>query len=191
MGVSAGAVRWHFLPNALTLTRILLVVPIVWALSREDHRTALALLLVAALTDALDGQLARRYQWSTALGAVLDPIADKLLLTALYIVLAWIDHLPVWLAGLVVARDLVIVGGAASYYLLFGAFRMRPSPAGKVNTAVQLTLLGYVLARLAGVPLPESLVAPLVWLTAASTVASGADYVYTWAWRAIVRRQGQ
>jgi cardiolipin synthase len=179
---------WRFLPNALTLARIAMVFPTVWSLHSDRPRTALALVVAAACTDALDGALARTYEWRSRVGAILDPLADKLLLVSLYGVLAWLSHLPVWLSVLVIARDLVIVGGAVAFYALYGAFEMRPSGLGKLNTAVQLALLGVVIGRLAGLPFPPWLVGPMIWLTAVVAVLSGVDYVLTWGRRALAAR---
>lgn len=176
------------LPNALTVLRMFLVGPLIWSLAAERHRTALALLVLAAVTDGLDGFLARRYGWGTRLGSVLDPLADKLLLSVAYLALAWLGHLPVWLAGVVVGRDLLIVAGAVAFHLLIEEVRMAPSPAGKANTAVQLTLIGVVVGGLAGFPFPVGLQHGLVWVTAVFAVWSGADYVYAWGRKAMLAR---
>lgn len=176
---------WHHLPNTLSLVRIALVAPAVWSLQAQRFRTALALIVLAAVTDALDGYLARRFHWGSRVGSILDPLADKLMLVSVYVALGWLGHVPVWLAALVVARDAVIVAGALAYHLLIEEVRMDPTGAGKATTAVQLALLGAVIGRLAGLPLPAGLVDALVWLAGAVTLWSGADYVYRWTRRAI------
>ena len=182
---------WRFLPNTLSLLRIGLVVPAVWSLHAQRYRLAIALIVLAGATDALDGLLARRFGWSSYVGAILDPLADKLMLVSIYAALAWLGHLPVWLAGLVVARDLVIVVGAVAFHFLIGAVRMEPTVAGKANTAVQLSLIGVVVGQLAGLPFPAQLGEALVWFTAATTLWSGGDYVYTWSRRALTRRNAE
>ena len=179
---------WRFLPNTLSLLRIGLVVPAVWSLHAQRYRLAIALIVLAGATDALDGLLARRFGWSSYVGAILDPLADKLMLVSIYAALAWLGHLPVWLAGLVVARDLGIVAGAVAFHFLIGTVRMAPTVAGKANTAVQLSLIGVVVGHLAGLPFPAQLGEGLVWLTAATTLWSGGDYVYTWGRRALTSR---
>ncbi|MCU0936089.1 MAG: CDP-alcohol phosphatidyltransferase family protein [Gammaproteobacteria bacterium] len=176
---------WRYLPNLLSVVRIALVIPTVWSLQGQRFRTALALIVLAAATDALDGFLARRFHWASRLGSVLDPLADKLMLVSVFLALGWLGHLPAWLAALVVARDAVIVAGAVAYHLLIEDLRMDPTGAGKATTAAQLALLGAVVAHLAGVPIPAWLVEGLVWLTGAVTLWSGADYVYRWARRAV------
>jgi cardiolipin synthase len=189
MDVPAGAVSWRYLPNALTALRILLVGPIAWSLAVGRYRTALALLVLAGASDGLDGFLARRYGWGTRLGAVLDPLADKLLLSVVSVVLAWLGHLPGWLAVLIVARDLVIVAGAGAFHLLIGEVQMRPSLPGKVSTAGQLLLIGVVVGARAGLPFPAWAEDGLIWFAAATTLWSGADYVYAWSRKAIAERR--
>lgn len=173
------------LPNLLTALRILLVAPVVWSLQATRYRTALVLFVIAGVTDLLDGYLARRFNWRTRLGSVLDPVADKLLLSVVYVALAWIDQLPWWLALVVVARDLVIMSGALAFHLLIGEVEMAPRLSGKVNTAVQLSLVAVVVGGLAGLPFPSWLAAALVWGVAATALWSGLDYVRTWARKAI------
>lgn len=174
----------RFLPNLLTALRILLVAPVVWSLVASRYRTALVLFLLAGATDLLDGYLARRFDWRSRIGSVLDPVADKLLLSVVYGTLAWTGQLPVWLAVIVVARDLVIIAGAVAFQLLVGEVQMDPSVPGKANTAVQLSLVGVVVGGLAGLPFPAWLAHGLVWLVAATALWSGLDYVYTWGRKA-------
>lgn len=182
---------WRHLPNTLSLLRIALVAPAVWSLQAQRFRTALALIVLAAVTDALDGFLARRFQWGSRVGSILDPVADKLMLVSVFLALGWLGHLPLWLAVLVVARDALIVAGALAYHLLIEEVRMDPTVAGKATTAVQLALLGSVVAHLAGLPLPGGLVDALVWLTGTVTLWSGVDYVYRWTRRALAARAGR
>lgn len=174
------------LPNLITIMRLALVAPLVWYLLMERYGAALAIALVAGLSDALDGYLAKRYEWSSRLGGILDPIADKLLLVSGFVALGLSGLLPLWLVALVLLRDLVIVVGAALYHWLVARLEPEPSGFSKVNTAFQITLLLAVLLSqvLAGVP--DALVEGLVWLTALSTGVSGAHYVWTWGrltWR--------
>lgn len=182
---------WSLLPNTLCVLRIALVPPTVWALGAARYRTALALVVLAALTDALDGFLARRFGWGSRVGSVLDPLADKVMLVSLFLALGWLGLLPFWLTALVVLRDVVIVVGAIAYQVLVGGLKMEPTVAGKATTAAQLLLLGVVVGRLAGVPLPEGLVVTLIGIAAAVTLWSGVDYVYRWAQRAIAASRGR
>lgn len=175
------------IPNVLTVARMLMIVPTVWALAREEYGLALGLFAVAGLSDALDGYLAKRFDWSSRLGAILDPIADKGLLTTTYITLAWLGHIPVWLVVAVLARDVIIVLGATAYYLLIGYYEMSPTFISKVNTFLQIAFGVFVVASLTWSDFAAPMVAWLTYLVFATTVLSGIDYVWTWgrrAWRA-------
>jgi cardiolipin synthase len=104
--------RARDIPNLITVGRILLVAPTTWALLQQHYRLALVLFLVAGISDGVDGFLAKHYNWSSRLGALLDPVADKALLVCSYAALTWTGLLPLWLFVLVILRDTVIVGGA-------------------------------------------------------------------------------
>lgn len=164
------------LPNLLAVSRLLLAPFAVWMILSGQYRTALLLFAVAAATDAVDGPLARRFGCVTRLGAYLDPIADKALLSAGYLALGAAQIVPWWLVGLVFGRDVVILAlvGAA---LLFTRRRdFPPSRWGKLSTVVQggtgtLLLAGRAFPALA-VP-----AAPLIWAVAAATAFSGLMYL--------------
>ncbi len=173
------------IPNAICVLRILLVLPTVGALLTGRFALALLLVLAAGLSDALDGYLAKRFDWRSRLGGLLDPLADKLLLISLFITLAVLDLLPVWLAGVVIGRDVIIVAGAVAYNTLIGPVEPEPSPASKLNTLAQLACVAGVLAR-------EALALPLTPLVTAAgagvlvtSVVSGLDYVIRWSARAM------
>lgn len=157
------------------------MIPIALALVRGQLILTMALFFAAAASDLVDGFLARRFGWRSALGGVLDPAADKLLLATVFIVLAVSHQAPVWLMATAVARDLVIVSGAAAYRLLLGPVEARPSNVSKANTLCQA---GYLLAVIAhrqfALP-PPWLVLGLGALTFAITVVSGLDYVLRYA----------
>ncbi|WP_170294795.1 CDP-alcohol phosphatidyltransferase family protein [Roseospira navarrensis] len=177
-----------WIPNALTLARLVLVGPILWCLAEGWFPAAVALFAVAGLTDALDGYLARRLDARSALGAALDPMADKALLSGAYVALAWLGALPVWLAGLVVGRDLAILIAAGLVRLRWGAFSPRPSMLSKVNTAAQLVLAAVAMIHQALVPESEPvMLAALIGLVAVTTVASGLGYAWT-AWHRLRER---
>jgi cardiolipin synthase (CMP-forming) len=172
------------LPNAICIGRIVLIVPISVALTRGSYTAALALFVVAGLSDALDGYLAKRFGWTSELGGILDPLADKLLLMTMFVVLAIGGHIPLWLAGTAVGRDVLIVVGAAVYRLHTGALRGEPTKISKLNTLLQLTYVLTVIAALAWPIVPAWLV---VWTGAGAfltTVVSGLDYILTYARRA-------
>jgi len=172
------------LPNLICILRMALVWPVIAALRAGDYDVAMLLFAVAAVSDGLDGYLAKRFHWTSELGKVLDPAADKLLLVAVFVSATWLGLVPRWLTASAVARDVLIALGAGVYRLWFGPLQGRPTFASKVNTALQL---GYLLAVMAsrafGDPLPRALDA-LAVLTLFTTLVSGADYVVTFTRRA-------
>ena len=164
------------LPNVVTGVR-LCAVPFAVVLALRHHlATTFVIFGLAGLSDALDGWLARR-RGGSALGAILDPLADKALLVGMFLALAAIGVLPVWLAALAVTRDVLIVAGLAVFWWRGVRFRMRPLLVSKVNTALQLVLVGAALA-IRGWALPGEIVLDaLIGLVALSTVLSAAAYV--------------
>ncbi len=170
-------------PNLLSLGRLLSVPVEVWLIIDGEMAWAFWLFVVAGLSDAVDGFIARFWRARSALGAYLDPVADKTLLVCTFLALAKVGLLPNWLVVLVVSRDIMIVGGILLLYTLRIAVVMQPSFISKVNTLVQIVLAGGILA-IHGLELQElsPLVRPLVWLAGATTLASGAVYLAT-GWR--------
>ncbi len=172
------------LPNLICLVRIALIWPTLAALAGARFWTALALFLVAAVSDGLDGYLAKRFGWTSDLGRFLDPLADKLLLVSVFVLCAWLALVPWWLTAAVVARDVMIGLGALTYRLWFGALRGRPTVISKVNTAAQLLYVMLVLlAGAVGFP-PPAVLGALALITFGTTFASGAHYLDTFARRA-------
>ena len=164
-------------PNIITFGRLCLVPVTVWLVLRGQTGVAFGCFALAGVSDAVDGWLARR-RGGTALGAMLDPVADKLLLVSMFITLAAVGVLPDWLAILVVFRDLVIVGGIMLMWQLSMPVRIRPMLISKLNTALQLLLVGVVL-MLEGFGLgAPGLRGVLITLVAASTLLSGGLYVW-------------
>lgn len=172
------------IPNLITALRILLVAPFLWLLLEERYGPALALFLIAGVSDALDGFLAKYYGWTSELGGLLDPIADKLLLLGAILALGWLNELPAWLVALVIGRDLVIVSGALAYHLLVERLRAAPLLISKLNTLTQLVLVCAIIIHYGLMPLPEAGLNTLIYLTALTTVWSGATYVWRWGWLA-------
>jgi cardiolipin synthase (CMP-forming) len=169
------------LPNAITLVRLCAVPLAVWLVLRQDLGTAFGLFVAAGATDAVDGWLARHGR-ASAVGAVLDPVADKVLLVSMYITLAAISVLPDWIAILVVFRDLLIVGGVLLLGVAGQPVTIRPLFISKVNTALQIVLVAATLL-LAALGMPaRTILVPLLWLVAATTLASGAAYVRRTVW---------
>ncbi|MDX1654192.1 MAG: CDP-alcohol phosphatidyltransferase family protein [Candidatus Competibacteraceae bacterium] len=181
--------RAQDIPNLISALRILLVVPILWLLLVRHYDMALLLFLIAGFSDALDGFLAKHYGWTSRLGGVLDPLADKMLLTGSYLALGWLGDLPVWLVGLVILRDGVILLGAVAYHLLIEPFEAAPTTISKINTLMQLILVLAVMFNHGVTELPGWGLPVLIALTALTTLVSGGHYVWEWSRRARTRRR--
>lgn len=164
------------------------MVPILWLLHQSYYAEALLLFIIAGVSDGIDGLLAKNLGWTSRLGGILDPIADKLLLMGTILMLGWQGALPAWLVVLVVLRDLVIVSGAISYHYLIERFEATPLLISKLNTLAQLVLVLTILFHKGVTPLPAYLLIALIYLTALTTVWSGAAYVWKWGQRALHRR---
>lgn len=173
-----------WLPNAISLLRIVLVLPVLWLILNEQFGWALALFFIAGFSDGLDGYLAVRFDWSTRLGGLLDPAADKLLITGMFVTLAYTGHIPVWLAAIVILRDVVIVCGALAYNYFVKPVPGEPTRVSKLNTALQMLFVLFVLSR-AGFGWPDEITITILGASILITVViSGVDYVVSWAHRA-------
>ncbi|MBV8889907.1 MAG: CDP-alcohol phosphatidyltransferase family protein [Alphaproteobacteria bacterium] len=170
-----------YLPNLITLARLLSVPLAVWLILGARYGTAFWIFVAAGISDALDGFIAKRFNSRTRLGALLDPIADKALLVSVYLSLLVVGQLPNWLVILVVFRDVMIIGGFLLMNTLSAPMRFDPLFISKVNTLVQIALVGFVLARLGLDADSELVTVLLIWLTAATTVLSGLSYLVRWA----------
>ena len=165
------------LPNLITVVRFLLIAPIVTCLSLSAYSWALGLFVLAAISDGIDGFLARHYDWHSRLGTYLDPLADKALMTAVYFTLGWQGVLPTWLVALVILRDAMILGGAFVVREKLLASGAKPSLISKLNTGAQV-LLALVAIWLKAVDGSWPLaIDALVLAVALSTVGSGLWYV--------------
>lgn len=164
-------------PNIITFGRLCAVPLAFWLVVQHRLDLAFFLFVLAGLSDAVDGWLARRYG-GNAVGALLDPVADKALLVTMYVTLAVVQELPDWLAILVVFRDLMIVGGVIVLGVMGQPVTIRPLYVSKINTTLQIVLIAATLF-LAGFGLMAPLaITVLVWTVAASTLVSGAAYVW-------------
>lgn len=169
------------LPNILTGFRLLLAPVVVWHILAADVWAAFCWFVVAAVTDLLDGNLARWLDQKSVLGAWLDPIADKAMLLSALLSLAWAGSLPIWLAVVVVLRDMVVLGGAAAYRVLTGRLEVAPTLSGKAATFAEFALVSLILADLALGPGLIDWLEDLIVLTAILVVASGLHYVVLWS----------
>jgi cardiolipin synthase len=139
----------HSIPNLITLGRILLVPIIIWAIASNQMEFALAVFIVAGVSDAVDGFLAKRLNMTSELGALLDPLADKALLVSIYIALGIWGAMPRWLVILVVSRDFMIVAAVIVSWLFDKPVAMKPLMVSKLNTVAQVAFAALVLASLA------------------------------------------
>lgn len=176
------------IPNVITAFRFLLVPPVVILLLQERFTAALVVFGVAGFSDALDGFLAKRFDWRSRLGGIMDPLADKLLLVSSFVTLGWLGLIPAWLVLLVILRDLVIVAGATFYHMRIEQFEAEPSVASKLNTAAQILLVLAVMFSFGIQVLPAILIDVLSYSVLATILWSGFDYVWTWGRRAWMRR---
>ena len=172
------------IPNLISAGRILLVPPIAWALIQQHFLLALVLFFIAGVSDAADGFLAKYYGWTSRLGALLDPLADKFLLVTSYLALWWIGFLPLWLLVLVALRDVVIVSGAVAYNFHIARLEADPTLISKLNTLLQILLVLLVIVHQATGWGQRDWIAMLTYAVAATVVWSGIDYVITWSRRA-------
>jgi len=172
------------IPNIISVLRMLLVVPIVYLLLIEAYQFALLLIVLAGLSDALDGFLAKRYDWSSPLGSFLDPLADKILLVCCFLVCVFTGLVPAWLFVLIVLRDLVVALGALLYHLAIEKFHGEPPFSSKLNTAFQIIYLVMLIASQGTIQLPNDWLEYAVYVVALTTAISGLEYVWTWGMRA-------
>jgi cardiolipin synthase len=135
------------IPNLITLARIILVPVVVWAIISGEMLAAFALFVVAGISDAVDGFLAKRFHMASELGAYLDPLADKALIVSIYVALGIAKALPISLVILVVSRDIMIISGFMLALLVAKPMPVRPHPVSKLNTVVQILLAVLVLAE--------------------------------------------
>jgi cardiolipin synthase len=173
------------LPNFICLVRIALIWPTIDALYSGEYWLALGLVFVCAVSDGLDGWLAKRFNWTSHLGKILDPLADKLLLVALFLTATWMNLLPWWLTAVAVGRDVMIGFGAVIYRFWFGPLHGRPTIISKINTGMQLTVaLAAILGAALGLAADE-MVTALSIVTLLTTIISGADYLAAFTRRAL------
>ena len=171
----------HHIPNIISIFRILLIVPIALLLHHQSWANAFILILIAGVSDALDGFLARVFNWQSRLGSFLDPIADKLLLIVIFISLAHKGIIPIWLICLVIGRDLIILLGASACQWITRKLEMSPLFISKVNTALQILFILLIMYHLAFSNLPRQLIEGMQFAVAITTIISGLAYIVIWS----------
>ena len=176
------------IPNLISILRIFLVAPTVYYLLNQQFHMALLLFVIAGVSDGVDGFLARYFHWKTRLGAILDPIGDKLLLVSCYLALGWLGYVPLSLVVLIILRDVIIVAGAVAYHMLIEEVSIQPLLISKLNTLLQIVLVVFIIYAHSGLVLSDwvgtDVITLLVWFVYASTVASGIMYIWSWGHRA-------
>lgn len=169
------------IPNLICFARIALVIPIIRLLWQEQFLLSLLLILIAGLSDILDGYLAKKNNWRSYLGAVLDPAADKILLVSLFLTLQSMDLIPLWLTMTVILRDLMIVFGLGLYRYFVGVPQPKPTRISKFNTLLQLAFIILVILA-QGIQFPFAILSmvcgSLVFVT---SILSGLDYWIIWS----------
>ena len=176
--------RLRYIPNAITVARLVLVLPIALAIFEERFLVALVLFTVSGLSDGLDGFLARRFRWVSAFGQLIDPLADKLMMMTATLTLGLLGHFPLMLMVLIIVKDLAILGGVFSYTTLAGFPKIQPNRLGKITTASQIVLLVSVLLNLSFPgAIPGLFHMVWFWLVAAMTVLDGVSYLWIWTAR--------
>ncbi|SFV69005.1 CDP-diacylglycerol--glycerol-3-phosphate 3-phosphatidyltransferase [hydrothermal vent metagenome] len=170
------------LPNILTITRIILTLPIVFYLLKQQYLLALVLILIAGVSDGLDGWIAKRFGYQSRLGSILDPLADKILLVGCYISLFIISLVPWWLLIAVVLRDVLIMAGSVGFvYALERKSNdlLEPSYLSKANTFLQISLVLFLIITQLFM-IEESWILGGLVVVMTSTILSGVDYAWCW-----------
>jgi cardiolipin synthase len=177
-------------PNIITIARILLTPLFIIVLIQKRYPEALGIFVLAGLSDMADGLIARRWQQRSPLGTFLDPLADKLLMCSSFVTLAIYNHIPPWLAVIVISRDLVLIFGVTLFKLVNFPVMVRPSLAGKLSTATQVITVFLVLVVTAWNLSPNFLIA-LFWLTGILTTISGIHYILQALWNGAHSQNGR
>ena len=168
------------IPNLITLARIFAVPVLVWLIIHGEFAAAFWVFVLAGISDALDGFIAKKYGFVTKLGTYLDPVADKALLVSAYITLGQAEHIQAWLVILVVFRDVLIIGGTVLFHTLDRPVEMRPFLISKLNTFMQISLIVVLLGNLGGGFRDFGTLPLLAYLVGFTTVFSGLAYMVRW-----------
>ena len=172
------------LPNIISALRLLAVIPVIFLLLEREFGWALVLFVGAGASDGVDGFLAKHYGWTSRLGGILDPLADKALLLATFLVLGAMSLIPVWLVLAAIFRDLLIVGGAVLYNYGIEELDADPILTSKLNTLLQIILVILVIMDAGPFPLMPQIIPVITWACLATIVVSGLQYVLIWSRKA-------
>jgi cardiolipin synthase len=177
-------VSLSWIPNAICVVRIVLILPLVAALEAGNYELGLFLIVFAGFSDGVDGFLAKTFGWRSRLGSLLDPAADKLLLVSTFLILTVLGLVPVVLTVLVILRDLVIVSGALVYQRYTGGLSGEPTLISKINTGCQLLFVIGTIMQAAWQQPPSAWLTVLGAAVVFTSTASGLNYVLIWSRRA-------
>ena len=177
------------LPNILTILRIILTIPVVITLLNAEYFTTVILFFIAGITDGLDGFIAKRFNCTSRLGSILDPAADKLLLSCTFFTMFLTNILPLWLFAVIFIRDLIIVTGAIGYFIGSNdKEELKPSNISKINTVIQIFAVLYIVISQI-YPDLQLFLMELFIITATTAVLSGADYIWMWMKKFILQEK--
>lgn len=172
-----------YIPNAITIGRILAMIPLVWFMLEENYEYALYVAIAAGFSDMLDGFLAKTFGWEGWLGGILDPLADKFMMLCCFLVFAVQNIIPNWLLIVILARDLIIISGTTYYHFMIDKMKKaQPSLISKLNTALQILFIVVLLSHYSVYQFPLISLDILTYLVTFLTVASGLHYVYLYFW---------
>ncbi len=176
-----------YLPNAITIGRILAMIPLVWFMLEKQYEYAFYIAIAAGFSDMLDGFLAKTFGWEGWLGGVLDPLADKFMMLCCFLVFAVQGIIPNWVLILVLARDIIIITGATFYHFaIIKVDKAKPSLLSKFNTAIQILLIVVLLSHYSVYQFNQIFIDALIYLVTFFTVSSGLHYIYYWGRKAVV-----
>jgi cardiolipin synthase (CMP-forming) len=178
------SMKCEYIPNMITVLRLILIPPIIIYLLLAEYRVAFFLFFIASLTDAIDGYLARKYHWVTRWGSIVDPLADKTLMILTFLTLGYLGVIPLVLLIVVILRDVIIVGGGVAYHFLIGSYEFKPTLISKCNTFLQILLIILLMFEQAFRVLPLGFIHLLMILVFFTNIMSLLDYVIVWGMKA-------
>ncbi len=168
------------IPNLISALRFLAVPFVIYFMLAENWTLALLVFPIAGISDAIDGYIARSFNQMSDMGAYLDPLADKALMVAVFIILSVFEALPLWVVVVIVARDVFIVGGVVLAAIAGSALKIAPIKVSKLTTVFQIALAAYLLAQMAGIVSASSIEILLIYGTAILTLVSASAYGVLW-----------
>lgn len=170
--------KLRYIPNIITITRMILLIPFLHSLLNEQYKLAFYLFFFAGLTDGLDGWIARHFNWQSQIGGMLDPISDKLFVSSSFITLGLLEQLPWWVVFLVLIRDAIIIAGVSAYRYFIGPLVFHSTRLSKWNTVLQGMVIFISIYQLAFTALPTAVFWSLVYGMSATTLASCLHYIW-------------